>query len=127
MINQKKNALMVSLTNDISEIEQLAESINYSVIKRFIQRRLNPDVRYFVGFGKVEEIKNFIEDCDEKIDVIIINGELKPSQWFNLEKQLNKQVFDRIRLILSIFGDRAEKKEAKLHSFTVQGLENILD
>ena len=114
MRNQKKNALMISLTNDISEIEQLAESINYSVIKSFIQRKLNPDVKYFVGFGKVEEIKNFIEDCDEKIDVIIINGELKPSQWFNLEKQLNKQVFDRIRLILSIFGDRAEKKEAKL-------------
>ena len=114
MKNPKKNALVISLTDNISEIEQLAESIDYFVIKNFIQHRSNPDVRYFIGFGKVEEIKNYIEDCDEKIDAIIVNGELKPSQWFNLEKQLDRQVFDRIRLILLIFSDRAERKEAKL-------------
>jgi GTP-binding protein HflX len=114
MTNPKKIALLISLTDNISEIELLADSMDYSVLKKFIQRRSNPDVKYFVGFGKVEEIKDFIKDCDKKIDVIIVNGELKPSQWFNLEKKLDVQVFDRIRLILSIFGDRAERKEAKL-------------
>ena len=114
MRNPKKNALLISLKDDISEIEQLAESVDYSVLKKFIQHRFNPDVRYFVGFGKVEEIKSYIEDYDKKIDVIIVNAELKPSQWFNIEKKLDVRVVDRIRLILSIFGDRAERKEAKL-------------
>ena len=45
---------------------------------------------------------------------MIINGQLKPSQWFNLEKQLSIEVYDRTRLILAIFEKRAERKEANL-------------
>ena len=46
--------------------------------------------------------------------MLIVDGELKPSQWFLLEKKLNITVYDRIRLILAIFEKRAERKEAKL-------------
>ncbi|MEF8849018.1 MAG: GTPase HflX, partial [Candidatus Thermoplasmatota archaeon] len=110
----KKNALIVSLDEDVSEINQLANALDYNVVDKFIQKRNIPDVNWFLGSGKVEEIKEFIEENEEKINILIVDGELKPSQWFNLEKKLNIQVFDRIRLILAIFEDRADRKEAKL-------------
>ena len=108
------NAIIISLNDDISEIIELANSLDYKIIKNFIQLRENPDVKSYVGSGKVEEIKEFIENSDKKINRIIIDGELKPSQWFYLEKKLKLDVYDRVRLILAIFEERADKKEAKL-------------
>ena len=109
-----KNAIIISLNDDISETIELANSLNYKVEKSFFQRRENPDVKSYIGSGKVNEIKDFIESHEIGIDLIIIDGELKPSQWFILEKILNVEVFDRIRLILSIFDKHADRKEAKL-------------
>jgi len=114
MNNQKKNAVIVSLTDDVSEIKQLAESLDYCIVETFIQHRKTPDVNSYVGSGKVKEIKEFIENYDDDIDLIIVDGKLKPSQWFILEKKLNVNVYDRLRLILAIFRDRADRKEAKL-------------
>ena len=82
-------------------------------MKEFIQRRDVPDVRTFIGKGKIEEIKKFLEENGE-IDLAIVDADLKPSQWFNLEKEFGIEVYDRLRLILSIFEKRAESKEAKL-------------
>ena len=114
MNEQKKNAIVVSLNDDVSEIEQLAESLDYNIVEIFIQHRKIPDVNSYIGSGKVKVIKDFIENFDKDIDLIIIDGELKPSQWFILEKELNVNVYDRLRLILKIFRDRADRKEAKL-------------
>jgi GTP-binding protein HflX len=111
---QEKNAIVVSLNENTSEIIDLARSINYSVINTFIQNRNTPDVNHYVGAGKLEEIKEFIDSSEEKIDLIIVNDKLKPSQWFNLEKKLKVDVFDRVNLILSIFQNRADSKEARL-------------
>jgi len=110
----RNNAIIVALNSDISEIVDLADSLDYKIIKTFIQRRQNPDVNSYIGSGKVEEIKDFIEKSDIKINLVIVDGELKPSQWFNLEKKTGIDVFDRVRLILAIFEERADKKEAKL-------------
>jgi GTP-binding protein HflX len=110
----KKNVILISLNEDISEIVDLAKSLNYKSVKTFIQNRQNPDVNSYLGSGKIEEIKDFIETSEKKIDMLIVDGELKPSQWFNLEKKFGIDVFDRIRLILAIFEERADKKEAKL-------------
>ena len=82
-------------------------------MKEFIQRRDVPDVRTFIGKGKIEEIKKFLKENGE-IDLAIVDADLKPSQWFNLEKEFGIEVYDRLRLILSIFEKRAESKEAKL-------------
>jgi len=109
-----KNAIIITLNDDFSEIIDLADSLGYKIIKTFIQHRNKPDVNSYIGKGKVEEIKDFIENIDKKIDLVIIDGELKPSQWFNLEKIIDIDVFDRVRLILSIFEERADKKEARL-------------
>jgi GTP-binding protein HflX len=109
-----KNAIVVSLESYISEIISLADTLDYRVVNTFIQIRNNPNVNSYVGKGKLEEIKKYIEIFPDSIDLVVINGELKPSQWFLLEKQWGVDVFDRIRLILSIFERRAERKEAKL-------------
>jgi len=114
MNNQKKNAIIVSLHDNTSEIVQLSNSLGYKVLSEFIQHRKIPDVNFYVGSGKVEEIKEFINNNNEDINLIIVDGELKPSQWFALEKSLNVDVYDRIRLILAIFEERAERKEARL-------------
>jgi len=114
MNNQQKNAIIVSLDNNVSEIIQLSETLDYVVVKEFIQQRNLPDVNFYVGSGKLDEIKEFIDGSDEAVDLIIVNGELKPSQWFALEKRLSVDVYDRIRLILAIFEEHAERKEARL-------------
>ncbi|MCK4415813.1 MAG: GTPase HflX, partial [Thermoplasmatales archaeon] len=114
MNNHKKNAIIVSLNDDISEISELADSLGYNVVKEFIQHRKIPDVNFYVGSGKVDDIREYIDSSLEDIDLIIVDGELKPSQWFALEKRLQVDVYDRIRLILAIFEERAERKEARL-------------
>jgi len=110
----KNQSIIISIIEDTNEIEQLTNSLGYEVFKTYIQNRRKPDVNSYIGQGKVEEIKNFIKNSNEIIDLIVIDGKLKPSQWFNLEKNLNIKVYDRIRLILEIFKQRANKKEAKL-------------
>lgn len=82
----QKNAILLSLDDKISEIIQLADTLGYDVKKTFIQHRETPDVNFFVGSGKVDEITDYLADTEVKIDLIIVNGELKPSQWFALEK-----------------------------------------
>lgn len=114
MINQNKKALIISLNDNNSEIIELAKSLDYTVVKEFIQHRIIPDANYFIGSGKVDNIKDCIDNSLEDIDLIIVDGELKPSQWFALEKKLMIEVYDRIRLILAIFAERAERKEARL-------------
>lgn len=113
MNDRINNAVIVSLNDDVSEITELADSLNYKVVKTFFQHRENPDVNTYIGSGKIEEIKEFIKNSDG-IKLLIVNGELKPSQWFNLEKNLDVDVYDRVRLILAIFEERADKREAKL-------------
>jgi len=113
-MSQKKNAIIVSLDNNVAEIIQLADTLDYVVVKEFIQQRNLPDVKFYIGSGKLDEIKDYIESSEEQTDLIIVNGELKPSQWFAIEKKLSVDVYDRIRLILAIFEEHAERKEARL-------------
>ena len=110
----QKNAIVISLNDNISEILELAESLDYFVVSNFIQHRDIPDVKSYIGSGKLNEISKFLENSEETVNLVIVNGELKPSQWFLLEKTLNLEVYDRVRLILSIFDERADRKEAKL-------------
>jgi GTP-binding protein HflX len=114
MNTKKKNAILISLDDSTSEIVQLADTLGYTVLKEFIQHRENPDVNFYIGCGKVDEIKDYFEDAEESVDLVIVNGELKPSQWFALEKKLETNVYDRIRLILAIFEEHAERREALL-------------
>jgi GTPase len=109
-----KNTIVISLESYVSEIVDLSSTLEYNVVKSFFQNRVNPDVNSFVGKGKLEEIKKYIDESIESIDLVVVNGQLKPSQWFLMEKKLGVDVFDRVRLILSIFENHAERREAKL-------------
>jgi len=111
----EKNAVLVSLNDDVQEIIQLADTMNYGIVKTFIQHKKLPDTNSYIGPGKVDEIKKFIDEQEkDSVNLVIVDGELKPSQWFTLEKKLKLDVYDRIRLILAIFEERADRKEAKL-------------
>ncbi|MEF8879697.1 MAG: GTPase HflX [Candidatus Thermoplasmatota archaeon] len=114
MVENKKNAVIVSLKKDISEIKDLADTLGYKVIETFFQTRNTPDAKSYFGSGKVKEIADFISNFPEDIALVIVDGRLKPSQWFHLEKRFGCEVYDRVRVILNIFEQRAESKEARL-------------
>jgi len=107
-----KKAILLSLNDNTSELKDLAHSLGFEIVKEFIQYRSVPDSSLYMGKGKMEEIKKFVEE--EKIQQAFVNGKLRPSQWFNIEKFLGITVYDRIHLILEIFADRARRKEAML-------------
>ena len=108
------NAIIITLNNNTSEIIDLANTLDYKILEVFYQNKETPEVKSYIGKGKAEKIKEFIEKSDDKINLVIVDGELRPSQWFNLEKTFEIEVFDRIHLILNIFEKHADRKEAKL-------------
>jgi GTP-binding protein HflX len=118
LYQKMKEAIIISLSKDIREISKLAESLGCKVIKTFIQSRRKPEVNFWIGKGKIKEIKEFLDQTPPPFisngKVVIINGRLRPTQQFKLERLLKTQVYDRLRLILEIFADRARSKEAKL-------------
>ena len=114
MTQEPKHAIIISLTENTTELAELADTLGYTIDKTFVQLRKTPDATSFVGSGKVEEVKDFLEDADPKVNVVIVNAELKPSQWFTLEKEFALEVYDRVRLILAIFAEHADRQEARL-------------
>ncbi len=108
----EKQAILLSLYDDTSELKDLAYSLGFKIVEEFVQHRDTPDSALYMGKGKIEEIKKFVAEKD--IQQAFVNGELRPSQWFNIERFLGISVYDRIHLILEIFADRARRKEARL-------------
>ena len=116
-----ENAVLVGLiTKDqdeeklaeyMDELEFLAYTAGATVKKRFTQKLSQPDSRTFVGKGKAEEIKLFLEE--NEIGTIIFDDELSPSQLKNLERELEVKILDRTNLILDIFAQRAQTSYAR--------------
>ena len=100
------------LSEYLDELEFLARTANAETIGTFVQSLDHPDVRTFVGKGKLEEITEYIEVHD--IDLLIFDDELSPSQLRNLGEALPEtKVLDRANLILDIFAQRARTAHAK--------------
>ncbi len=95
----------------LEELKFLALTYKAETIKIFTQKIEKPDPSTFIGKGKAEEIKRFIEQND--VDIIIFDDELSPTQQKNLEKFFQKRVIDRTLLILEIFVQRAKTSYAK--------------
>jgi len=95
----------------LDELEFLASTAGVITVKRFVQRLEKPDIRTFVGSGKVLEIKKYIDE--HNIHLLVFDDELSPSQIRNLEKELGRKVLDRTNLILDIFAARAKTAHAK--------------
>lgn len=95
----------------LDELEFLASTIQISTSCRFLQSLEMPDKKTFLGKGKVEEVKAYIDGFN--IDIIIFDDDLTPSQVRNLERELEIKIYDRSLLILDIFLFRAKTAQAK--------------
>ncbi len=95
----------------LNELEFLALTAGAIVKKHFKQKRNNPDPKTFVGSGKFNDIKTYVKE--NKVDTIIFDDELSPSQLRNIEKAIDCKVLDRTNLILDIFANRARTSHAK--------------
>lgn len=96
----------------LDELAFLAETAGAKEVKRYYQRLPHPDSKTFLGSGKLEEIKSYIQS--HQIDMVIFDDELTGSQLLNIEKVLNRPVIDRSDLILDIFASRAKTAQAKV-------------
>jgi GTP-binding protein HflX len=121
-ITEEENAVLVGLVQQeqtseqvseyLDELAFLAETAGARAIKRFTQKLPHPDSRTFVGKGKLEEIKNYVNGKD--IGLVIFDDELTGSQITNIEKELGVKTIDRSDLILDIFARRARTAQARV-------------
>ncbi len=107
-----RKCVLVSTRNDYRETRALVEALGLEVASVEVQRRDQPDPRTFIGKGKTEEVKDKAKELGA--DLIVVNGELKPSQVHGLQSATGLEVYDRVRLILEIFTSRAASPEARL-------------
>jgi GTP-binding protein HflX len=120
-INKEERAVLVGVVQKeqteqavheyLDELAFLAETAGAVAVKKFIQKLPHPDSRTYVGKGKLEEIKRFVEGRD--INIVIFDDELSGSQIMNIEKEVNVKTIDRSDLILDIFARRAKTAQAK--------------
>lgn len=96
----------------MKELEELCISSGISEFYHMTQNRNAYDAKYLIGKGKVQEIKEFVENHD--IDLVVFNDELSGSQMANIIEEVNVKVIDRPALILDIFAKRAKTKLAML-------------
>jgi len=95
----------------LDELEFLAFTAGGEVQKRFIQRLEVPHPKTFIGTGKLEEVKKFVDE--NEIGVAIFDDELSPAQQKNIERILQCKIIDRTNLILDIFAQRAQTSYAR--------------
>ncbi len=95
----------------LDELAFLVETAGGVCIRNFTQKAQRPDIRTYVGKGKLEEIRDFVKV--EEADIVVFDDELSPSQLRNIEFELQCRVLDRSSLILDIFARRAQSAQAK--------------
>lgn len=95
----------------LAELAFLAETAGAVTEKTFLQRLDNPHPRTFVGKGKLEEIRQYVED--NGIELVIFDDDLTSKQVLNIENELKVKILDRTNLILDIFAKRAQTATAR--------------
>lgn len=128
IVNEKKEetAILVGLVTErqserkteeyLDELEFLAETAGAHTVQRFTQRLVMPNAVTYVGRGKLDEIRAYIEteeDEGREVGMAIFDDELSAKQLRNIEKVLKIKVLDRTSLILDIFAMRAQTATAK--------------
>jgi len=102
----------VCIDESLEELENLCETLKIKVLDWIVQKRKKPDPRYYLGKGKVEELKKLKEIL--KADLIVADGELNPIQARNIEDITETSVLDRTQIILEIFAHHATSEEGKI-------------
>jgi GTP-binding protein HflX len=95
----------------LDELELLVDTAGADVVGRMVQRRDAPDHTWYIGKGKVEELRLLCLAVDA--DTVVFDNNLSPAQQFNLEKLLGRTAIDRTAVILDIFGQNAHTLEGK--------------
>jgi len=109
---QSENINYTTMCEYLDELAFLAETAGAQTVKVFTQNLDKPVTATFIGRGKLEEIKIYVEE--NEIDLVIFDDELSPTQLRNLENELKgRKVLDRTNLILDIFAKRARTAEAR--------------
>lgn len=117
-IQEKRKAFLVNVFKDkedcdvLDELELLAQTADYEVVGRLTQRKDKPDKSYYIGTGKLEELKRAVDEL--QADIVIFDNDISGSQFNNLEKYLGIDVIDRATLILEIFARHATSNEGKI-------------
>ena len=106
-----KNQTEAKEKEHIDELDFLARTAGAEPEKRFIQKLDYPNPRTYVGSGKLEEIRQYVED--HEIGLIIFDDELSSKQVANIERELKIKILDRTSLILDIFAKRAQTATAR--------------
>jgi len=127
---QQENAIVVAvcvkksdnIERKLDEIKRLSFSAGLNVVKDFYQIIKDYNKGTVIGSGKVKEIKEYIENCEEIIDVVIVDYPLSGSQMKNLSNEFGVKVIDRVGLIIDIFARGAKSREAKLQVKLAQNL-----
>lgn len=114
IVTQEQNE---AKTNEyLDELEFLADTAGAETVKRFTQKAGGPNAVTYVGKGKLEEIKQYIDEEAENerpVGIVIFDDELSAKQIRNIEKALDVKILDRTSLILDIFAMRAQTANAK--------------
>lgn len=95
----------------LAELAFLAETAGATTVKTFLQRMDYPNSRTFVGKGKLDEIRQYVEEND--IELVIFDDDLTSKQVQNIENELKVKILDRTNLILDIFAKRAQTATAR--------------
>jgi GTPase len=101
----------------LNELTELAKTLGYIVVKTFLQKRMGFDMRAYLGAGKRQEIREFVENeietGAEEIQALLVDHEISPSQARNLELEVGCEVMDRTMVILEIFHRNARSRAAR--------------
>lgn len=106
------DVLLVSLDPDVVEISALLASAGHRTVETIVQRRERPDGRTFVGRGKLAEIRD--RTVAHGVGAVVFNGDLRPTMHYLLERELRVECYDRVRVLLELFAQRASSREGKL-------------
>jgi GTP-binding protein HflX len=101
----------IQSTEYLDELEFLTMTAGGIAVKRFVQKMEKPNPKTFLGAGKLEEVRDYINA--NAIGTAIFDDELSPAQIRNIEKVLDCKILDRTNLILDIFAQRAQTSSAK--------------
>lgn len=114
----------VEFEASLNELRELAKTLGYEVVNTFVQKRASFDTTAYLGAGKRQEIRRFVNNESESgetvanpdsrdIDTILVDHEISPSQARNLEKEVGCEVMDRTMVILEIFHRNARSRAAR--------------
>jgi GTP-binding protein HflX len=109
--SDKKRTVLIWITRDkdlVPEMLELCSSAGYEVVAEIGQRKMEPDPRYYMGTGKIQEIGSM------DFEHIVTASDLTPAQLFNISSVTGRSVSDRTRVILDLFQKRAFSPEARM-------------